>query len=96
MTTPSDIRFAPAPEVLYTELDDSEAILLHTRTLDYFSLNETGVVIWKALGAECTLAEIAAALLDAFEVGEAEALAHAERFVADAEAAGLLVRHGAG
>ncbi len=44
------MRFRPAPgdEVLYHE-EAGEAFLLHVPTGEYFGLNPTGVVVWKAL-----------------------------------------------
>ena len=38
------------PEVLYTKLDDGEAVLLHLGTTTYYTLNQTGARIWKLLG----------------------------------------------
>ena len=44
------MRFRPAPgdQVLYHE-EAGEAFLLHVPTGEYFGLNPTGVVVWKAL-----------------------------------------------
>ena len=37
------------PDVVATELDGHETVLLHLGTKRYFSLNATGSVIWRAL-----------------------------------------------
>lgn len=39
----------PNPNVVYTELQNGEAVLLHTDTLDYYTLNATGVQVWDVL-----------------------------------------------
>ena len=39
----------PHPSVVFTELDTTQAALLHLETKRYFSLNETGVQIWRLL-----------------------------------------------
>jgi predicted Rdx family selenoprotein len=39
----------PHPDVVDTELDGQETVLLHLGTKQYFSLNATGTVIWQAL-----------------------------------------------
>ncbi|HEX5108069.1 MAG TPA: PqqD family protein [Vicinamibacterales bacterium] len=40
---------APHPDVVDTELDGHETVLLHLGTKKYFSLNATGSVIWQCL-----------------------------------------------
>jgi hypothetical protein len=40
---------APNPQVLFTELDDGTGVLLHLDTKFYYTLNATGVVVWKAI-----------------------------------------------
>jgi len=39
----------PDPDVVLTELDDNEAVLLHLETKMYYTLNETGIRIWQLL-----------------------------------------------
>ncbi|MBX7196317.1 MAG: PqqD family protein [Sandaracinaceae bacterium] len=39
------------PRVILTELADGGGLLLHLGTKTYFTLNETGVAVWKALSA---------------------------------------------
>ena len=42
-------KIKPDPDVVVTELDDSEAVLLHLGTKMYYTLNETGIRIWQLL-----------------------------------------------
>ena len=66
----------PHPKCLLTELDDGTGVILNLETKYYFTLNATGVVLWKALeGGARTPQEIVARLVGEFEVEEAEALA---------------------
>lgn len=39
----------PNPQVLFTELEDGTGVLLHLDTKFYYTLNATGVVVWKAI-----------------------------------------------
>ena len=59
----------PNPQVLFTEIDDGTGVLLHLDTKFYFTLNATGVVVWKALGeAACSVDVIAERLSAQFRV----------------------------
>ena len=43
-------RYRTNPNVIYTKLDDAEAVLLDVQTQMYYSVNETGLIIWELLG----------------------------------------------
>ena len=60
----------PNPQVLFTELDDGTGVLLHLDTKFYYTLNRTGVFVWKALqaGDGRTPQAIAKKLTEAFRV----------------------------
>ncbi len=80
----------PAPDVLFTRLNE-EAVLLHLETKQYFSLNETGALIWQCLHERCSLVETAARLAQAYDVDEDAARRCVERFVATLAQDDLLV-----
>ena len=63
----------PYPEVVDTELEGEGAVLLHLESQVYFSLNETGTMIWKAMKQGLTLQEICHRLQKEFQVGEDQA-----------------------
>ena len=42
-------RVSPHPEVVDTELDRGEVVLLHLESTTYYSLNPTGGRIWQGL-----------------------------------------------
>ena len=52
------------PEVLYTKLDDGEAVLLHLGTTTYYTLNQTGARIWKLLGDGHSVQDVGRTLVD--------------------------------
>ena len=70
-------KFRPHPEVVDTELDESEVALLHLDSKIYYSLNRTGARIWDGLKSGRTLSEISQQLQDEFDVDSE----HAERSV---------------
>jgi hypothetical protein len=63
-------RFVPNPQVLLTELGDGTGVLLHLDTKFYYTLNDTGIFVWKALAdTTCqTSTALAARLAQVFEV----------------------------
>ena len=61
----------PHPEVVDTELDGDETVLLHLEKKTYYSLNPTGTRIWKGLKQSLPLGEISRKLQAEFAV-EAE------------------------
>jgi hypothetical protein len=60
-------KATPNSDVIVTELD-GEAVLLNLDTRMYFTLNETGLTIWKQLTADETLGNIAQRLHDDYDV----------------------------
>jgi hypothetical protein len=61
-------RVRPYPEVVDTELEGEGAVLLHLESQIYFSLNETGTLIWKAMKQGLTLQEFCHRLQKEFQV----------------------------
>jgi hypothetical protein len=58
----------PHPDVVDTELDGHETVLLHLGTKQYFSLNATGSIVWKGLKDGLELAAIAGELQHRYDV----------------------------
>ena len=61
-------RVRPDPEVVDTEVGPDEVALLHLGTKQYFSLNATGLRIWRGLKEGLTLQAIVKRLQDEFAV----------------------------
>jgi hypothetical protein len=70
----SDEVLRPNPQVVLTEMRDGTAVLLHMDTRFYFTLNATGVFVWKLLaskrdgGAGWDRASLATEITREFEV----------------------------
>lgn len=66
-------RIKPDPEVVMTELEGKEAVLLHLGTKAYYTLNETGLYIWQMLSNDITPGEICKKLPEEFDVSPEKA-----------------------
>jgi hypothetical protein len=58
----------PHPQVVDTELDTAEVVLLHLDSQTYYSLNPTGTRIWQGVKQGLNLQEISQRLQTVFEV----------------------------
>jgi hypothetical protein len=56
------------PQVVDTEFDEGDTVLLHLESKQYYSLNTTGTQIWRGLKAGLTLQEISHQLQARFDV----------------------------
>ena len=72
MLTPST-KILPDPNVVFTEMENGESVLLHLETNQYFSLNETGTLIWREIIEERNIGEIGQELVDRYEVSSERA-----------------------
>ena len=84
--------FRPHPDVLHTQLDDAEAVLLGLETGRYYSLNETGIQIWAALQAGASLSDIAEALEQEYDITHEEATAHVSAYLEELLQESLIVK----
>ncbi len=66
-------KLKPDPEVVVTELEGKEAVLLHLGTKAYFTLNETGLCIWRMLINDHTPDQICKKLPKEFDVSPEKA-----------------------
>ena len=81
------------PDDVLTAHLEGEAVLLHMETKDYFRLNETAAVVWKALERGRDRAAIVAELVDGFDIDAAEAAEELDRLLAELAGRGLVVAH---
>jgi hypothetical protein len=80
------------PAVIYTPLDETEAILLHLETKLYYTLNETGRRIWELASEGCAPEAIAAALSADYDVPVETAESRVVRLIDELSRERLLVR----
>jgi hypothetical protein len=76
--------------VVFTRLDAAEAVLLHLETKRYYSLNETGALLWELVQEGKPLAEMAEALQADYTVDSAPAMAAILAFVEELCQEGLV------
>ena len=67
-------RVTPDKDVIITELEGKEAVLLHLGTKMYFTLNETGLRIWQMLSSGLTPEEISKRVSGEFDVSPEKAI----------------------
>jgi hypothetical protein len=80
----------PHPSLVFTQLDDTEAVLLHLDTKRYYTLNETGTRIWELLQQSRSAQEIALALQDNYALTDEEALPLLLAFMDELQQEGLV------
>lgn len=62
-------KYSAKEDVVFTDLDDGSAVLLHLETKYYFSLNETGCFLWKIIeDSGATEKEMVKELCELFDV----------------------------
>lgn len=82
--------YRPHPDVISTQLDEEEAVLLSLETQRYYSLNETGSRIWDLLSSGRTVDEIATAITEEWAVDYNEARQYVEQFLEELDEEGLV------
>ena len=85
-----DAHYTSVSDVVFTRLDDGEAVLLDLQTKQYYTLNETGTQIWDQFKKQHSLDEIAAALTETFDVGQEAAKEHVVAFLEELHREGLV------
>lgn len=96
MTRLDEPTLRPRANVLLTELGDGTGALLDLDTKFYFTLNHTGVAIWKSLSGEGGAqgggewAALTAMLCRRFAVAPEQAASDLEAFVVALNEAGLI------
>ena len=66
------MHYTISADAAFAAVDDG-AVVLHMGTKRYYSLNETGMFVWRRLEDGSGRADIVAQLVDEYEVGIAEA-----------------------
>ncbi len=91
MTASSPVSVAASDRVVLTELGDGTGVLLHLDTKFYFTLNKTGVFVWKQLEQSAASAEsLAETVSKHFEVDSATALSDVKALLVEMRNESLL------
>lgn len=78
-------------QVVFTQLNEDEAVLLHLVSKRYYSLNETGTRIWKYLEQRLSDKEIADELASEYDVELKNVLSYVKEFLDDLENEKLII-----
>ncbi|MCP3956981.1 MAG: PqqD family protein [bacterium] len=87
---PPERLFRPHPNIVFTRLDATQSALLHLDTKRYYSVNETGAMIWEMLEGESSPEAIAAEISKEYDLGEDEALPYVLEFLGELDEEGLV------
>ncbi len=82
--------FSPRSDVVHTKLDSGAAVLLDLKTHKYFSLNESGAVIWKLIESGTAISEIAEKLVEQYGIEPERAQKSTQALVERLTEAGLI------
>jgi hypothetical protein len=77
----TDSAFVPLQHIVATQLGDGEGVLVDLNTKQYYQLNETAMLIWRALESGHPLDQIVAEIMTVFRVDNEHAAASAERLL---------------
>lgn len=80
----------PGKHVVVTDFDGGEGILVDLNTKKYYQLNETAMVVWKALEQGKSVGEIADDITANYEVALENATRSVERILANFQTYKLL------
>ena len=69
---------------------DSETLLLDLRASKYLSINPSATVLWRLLSEGTTTEALVAALVDRYQIDQAQAAADVDEFLADCRARELI------
>ena len=71
----------PVTDVLSTELSDQEVVLLHIQRGEYYTLNETGALIWQGIQQQQALAAVSQTLAERYGLTPEAAHTHVIQLV---------------
>lgn len=83
-------RYRRNSNVVSTEIDKDESVLLSLETQEYYSLNETGSCIWGLLSGGHDAEDIASAIAEEWATTHEEALGYVQSFLQNLSDEGLV------
>lgn len=82
----------PVKDIVFTDFEGGEAILVDLNTTKYYQLNETGALIWRRLEGGGSLEDIISEMQSVYDVSSEHALASVEKLLLSLESKKLLRR----
>ena len=72
----SEKKYQPSPNAVFTQLSDSESIILDIETKQFYELNETGSFIWCLMKDGMSPEEISVELEKEYDIEQGQAIIH--------------------
>jgi hypothetical protein len=82
----------PVKDIVFTDFEAGEAILVDLNTTKYYQLNETGALIWRGLENGSTIEDIVSEMQTVYDVSSEHALASVEKLLLSLESNKLVRR----
>jgi hypothetical protein len=82
----------PVKDIVFTDFEGGEAILVDLNTTKYYELNETGALIWRGLETGKTIEDIVSEMQSVYEVSAEHAFASVETLLNSLESNNLVKR----
>lgn len=86
----NQINVIPGSDVIATELPEQETVLLHLQRGDYYTLNETGTLLWQGLQQQQSITALSQTLAARYALNPEEAMRHVMQLVDELAAEGLV------
>ena len=86
------VKMTPLNDVIFTDFNGQEGILVDLNTKQYYRLNETGSLIWRGLEKGNTVEEIVSEIQNSYEVSSEHARASVEKLLLNLETNKLVRR----
>jgi len=83
----------PLEDVVFTDFEGGEGILVNLNTKQYYRLNETGALIWRGLENGRTVEDIASEMQTLYEVTREHALTSVDKLMVTLETNKLVKRN---
>lgn len=86
------MKITPITDVIFTDFDGQEGILVDLNTKQYYRLNETGSLIWRGLEKGNSVEEIVSEIQNNYEVSDDHARSSVEKLLLNLETNKLIKR----
>ena len=83
----------PLEDVVFTDFEGGDGILVDLNTKQYYRLNETGALIWRGLEKGSTVEDIVSEMQKLYEVTREHALTSVDRLLSTLESNRLVKRN---
>lgn len=85
-------KIKPSPSVVFTDLEDGSAVLLDLNSKFYYSLNDTGRLVWQVFDGEPSVfvESLVNRIVEEYDVSEDEARRDVEEFIVNLSKEGLV------